>query len=56
MQSLFRGRNFGQNSVDEMKNQLNSSHEDFLKADDPEKKADALRLMCGEKNWISSLN
>lgn len=40
-------RNFGPESVDELRINISSTHEEFLKEDDPDKKADALRYMTG---------
>lgn len=40
-------RNFGPESVVELGKNIIIQHEDFLKQDDPDKRADALRYMAG---------
>ncbi len=41
--------NFGPESIEELKNNISSTHGDFLQQDDPDKKSDALRYMSGIK-------
>lgn len=44
MSSSYR-TNFGPDSVQELTDNINLTHEDFLREDDLQKKADALRYM-----------